>query len=339
MGSWHTEIVVSCGDLANHQSISIAMDLENQPKISYYDADLFRLMYTEGLVNYIDLAGLEVWLIPPGPFFLGDPAQAYANITNLGTQDSGAFIVRFYDGNPASGGTQIGGDQGVPNLGPGNYSVVSVSWTTEPAGLHYIYADVNPDEAVSDPFQINDLNYTITQVIDPFMHLEPGWNLISLPLNQTNTSLLSVLDSISLDYDAVQYYNSSDNNKPWKHYQVLRPTSLNDLSDLDHLKGFWIHITNPDGTDFNVSGDAFSSQQNIILKPGWNHVGYPSLSSKDRSSGLNNIIFGNDVDAIWTFNASQKQWKDIGSSDDFEVGQGYWIHSIGSTDIVWQVPL
>ncbi len=66
--------------------------------------------------------------------------------------------------------------------------------------------------------------------------------------------------------------------------------------------------------------------QTITLYPGWNLVGYPSLSSKVRMEALNNIKFGSDVDSIWTYNAAEHTWEEITKVDYFERGRGYWIH-------------
>lgn len=337
-GAWYTETVVSPGALANSGSISIAFAPDDQPKIAYYDANDGNQMYASGFVNYVDLAVTEMWLMPSRPFDVGASVQVYTNITNLGTLSSGTFIVRFYDGNPTGGGMQIGSDQIVTSLTPGNYSIVNITWTATPIGIHNIYAEVNPDDMIPDPFQGNDKNYTIAQVIGPQMKLEQGWNLISLPLIQTNASLEAVLDPISGDYDAVQYYNCSESGDPWKHYQISKPGPLNVLAELNHIIGFWIHVTKLGGTTFNITGEEFLSPQSIILHPGWNLVGYPSISNKNRTTALNNIVFGVDVDSIWTYNATTKQWKEIGDSGHLDIGRGYWIHSISSMDVTWQVP-
>ena len=49
------------------------------------------------------------------------------------------------------------------------------------------------------------------------------------------------------------------------------------------------------------------------------------------------IVFDQDVDAIWTFNAATQTWQEIGPTDYFELGKGYWIHS--KVTKAWDVPL
>ena len=77
--------------------------------------------------------------------------------------------------------------------------------------------------------------------------------------------------------------------------------------------------------------------QTIPLHKGWNLVGYPSLTSYNRTEGLNNLTFDVEVDAIWTFDAVTKKWEEIGEEDIFEIGRGYWIHA--KTECEWEVPL
>jgi parallel beta-helix repeat protein len=170
-------------------------------------------------------------------------------------------------------------------------------------------------------------NYTI---------LKQGWNLVSIPLIQNNQSLKKVLEMINGYYDAVQWYNITDISDPWKHNKINKSFG-NDLYKINKTMGFWIHITKPGDTIFIYNGTQPINNQTIDLSPGWNLVGYPSLTVKNRTDALNNINFGSDLDAIWTYNATAQKWKEITASDNFEVGRGYWMHS--KVTKTWIVPL
>jgi hypothetical protein len=167
--------------------------------------------------------------------------------------------------------------------------------------------------------------------------LSQGWNLISLPLEQFDTSFNSVLQSINGKYDSIQWYDITDTQDPWKHYDNAKPSYLNDLNALNHFISFNIHITTPGGTRLVCEGGEIWMGQQINLKQGWNMVGYPSTSDKSRAAALNNINFPGEVDAIWTFDSITQQWKELGPSDNFELCNGYWIHSL--VDKTWDVPL
>jgi parallel beta-helix repeat protein len=201
--------------------------------------------------------------------------------------------------------------------------------------------DIPPPDGIGDtPYVIDpdsQDNYPLMDPVISSMYLYEGWNLISIPLIQSETNVGTVLSSISGSYDAVQWYNISDTQDPWKHNHTSKPEHLNDLNDINNTMGFWIHVTEPGGVLFEFSGIKPTLNQSIPLHPGWNLVGYPSFTNKLRDTALNNIIFGTDVDAIQTYDAALKTWEEIGSSDSFELGRGYWVHSM--VEKVWEVPL
>jgi hypothetical protein len=169
------------------------------------------------------------------------------------------------------------------------------------------------------------------------MNLDPGWNLISLNLELEDTSLGSVLTSISGDYDAVQWYNAGDPVDPWKHNHNAKPNHVNDLKGIDNKMGLWVHITNPAGATLIFYGSEPKRNSGIGLHKGWNLVSYPSLSNRDRALALNNMNFGTDINIIQWHDAGSGSWKVVGSGDKMEVGKGYWVYS--SVDMVWEVPI
>jgi parallel beta-helix repeat protein len=243
--------------------------------------------------------------------------------------------IHAYDDDPFS--TRNQWDKGYPS--GGNY------WS-DYIGEDY-YKGPNQDIPGSDG--IGDTPYGIAtnswdyyplmesyKPLDNYTILKQGWNLISIPLIQEEQNLTKVLGSIDSWYDAVQWYDSIDKNDHWKHNKVGKPFG-NDLNKLNESMGFWIHITQPGDTIFIYNGTQPTVNQTINLTSGWNLVGYPSLSNKNRTDALNNIDFGSDVDAIWVHNATTQTWKEITVSDNFEVGRGYWIHS--KVTKTWIVPL
>jgi parallel beta-helix repeat protein len=188
---------------------------------------------------------------------------------------------------------------------------------------------------VIDPDSID--NYPLMTPFGDFIFLYEGWNLISIPFILSDTNLGVVFNSIKGSYDAVQWYNVSDTFDHWKHNSTKKPSYLNDLNRIDHKKGIWIHITEPGGILFQYPGTKPIENQTIQIHPGWNLIGYPSLTGYNRTVALNNITFGTDVDAIWTYHASTQKWKEITALDIFEAGRGYYIHS--KVTKTWIVPL
>jgi parallel beta-helix repeat protein len=176
----------------------------------------------------------------------------------------------------------------------------------------------------AQPFMNESKTINIVLFNGTLLDLESGWNFISLPRTQSDTNLQTILQSIEKRYDAVQWYNITDANDYWKHYHIAKPPNLNDLSKINHIMGFWLHINDPQGTTLVVFGDKLIANQSITIYPGWNMVGYPSLINRE-------------VDSIWTYNATSQKWKEIGIIDYIELGKGYWMHS--KVTKVWDVPL
>ncbi|MHA2407781.1 MAG: hypothetical protein ACXACA_05380, partial [Candidatus Ranarchaeia archaeon] len=189
---------------------------------------------------------------------------------------------------------------------------------------------------LADSFPIDNFYLNFSTVSPPFI-LEPGWNLISLSKKQVNTNVNDVFESLDGQYDAIRRYDSYDSTDPWKHHHILKPPELNDLEDVNHTMGLWIHITNPSKTKFYDYGEAFQVNQSILLYSGWNLVGYPSLTSYNRTDGLNNVDYLTQINKIMCYNASLEAWYTMNETDYFNRGQGYWIHA--KEDLVWEVPL
>lgn len=229
-------------------------------------------------------------------------------------------------GNGGQGGSMIWTDALLPDLpSSGNYWGVA-------------FGDVNNDGVLDIAITSgNGVRVYITQTqISYKIDLFEGWNLISLPMIQTDTSVDAVLASINGQYKAVQCFDTSDAADPWKHYAISKPSSLNDLTDVDHTMGIWIYITEPGGTTLTVYGNEIVNGQSIIIRPGWNLVGYPSKSDKSRDVALNNTL--SDINWVGYFDASTDRFVILTASDNMEVGRGYWVHSIRDFDIVWNVP-
>jgi parallel beta-helix repeat protein len=207
------------------------------------------------------------------------------------------------------------------------------------------FSGPNQDEPGNDG--IGDTNYSINIIsVDnyPLMYpignrtyLYEGWNLVSIPFIQPDTDLGSVLSTINGLWDTIEWYNVSDNLDNWKVNNTSKSSYLNDINMINHSIGFWIHITEPGGILFEYPGIQPTQNQNITLHPGWNMVGYPSKTSYNRTLALNNVDFGDQVDAVWTYNAAAQRWGEIGEFDHFFMGKGYWIHS--NVKIAWEVPL
>jgi hypothetical protein len=203
---------------------------------------------------------------------------------------------------------------------------ILLGWTLLPTDVHITMdpLDVVLIEIIRNPTG----NYTF---------LFPCWNLMSIPMIQTDTELTSVLSSISGYYDEVLIYSGLSANRTWRKNLTSKPSTMNDLSHLDHTRGIWVFINTPFGILFEYRGTRPTVSQEIRLYEGWNLVGYPSPTGHNQSAGLNNLTFGQHVDAIWTYDASTNSWHEMGAGDVFVPGRGYWVHAVSGC--TWLVPV
>lgn len=278
---------------------------------------------------------------PPSPNE-GQVVNISAGIRNLGMTDAFPVDVAFFDGDPGSGGGKIGTKQIPHILVHGESANVNLLWdTTGKTGGHDIYVVADWGNTIAETNEGNNKAFKSLIVnptgspIDPIIHLDEGWNLVSFPHIMSDTSIEHVLSSIDDQYDAVQHYNSSDGNDPWKHHHILKPSHMNDLRNLDNKRGFWIHIIDANGADLTLYGDSPSSPQYISLRQGWNLVGYPSNTSRKRDVALNNLVFGMDIDAVEYYDNSDQRIRKLGEKGYMKPGRGYWLHAI--QDCVWIV--
>jgi parallel beta-helix repeat protein len=203
-----------------------------------------------------------------------------------------------------------------------------------------------PNQNIPGPDGIGDINYSIDsdskdnyplmQPIDNYTILNHGWNLISLPLIQEDENLTKVLEMIDGYYNTVQWYDVNDIRDHWKHNKIGKSFG-NDLFNINEKIGFWIYITPHQGAILLHNGTHPTQNQTIQLYEGWNMVGYPSLTSYNRTTGLNNLTYDTHIDAIWTYNAATQKYKQLTETDYFEIGKGYYIHA--KTECIWVVPL
>jgi len=190
------------------------------------------------------------------------------------------------------------------------------------------YYDINPEinnlgQVVWSGFDGYDeeiFTTTIEPKVEYAENLEEGWNLISLPLEQTNESIDKVLSSIAGKWDCIRTFDALTGI--WKSNITDRPSQLNDFDALNHQQAFWINITEPGGTILTVSGYDPPSKS-IPLYAGWNLIGYPSLTNET----VANALWGTGADRIEVFDELEPyQIKEVGPTFIMKPGEGYWVH-------------
>ena len=157
-------------------------------------------------------------------------------------------------------------------------------------------------------------------------------------LHPVSTAITDVLSSVAGNYDLVYAW---DPTSGWKLYD---PTlgELNDLKTLDENMGFWIKMNT--ARTLIVSGTA-PSTTNVVLKNGWNLVGYPSSGNLILPDALSEHGVSTDFSLAYAYHASDTgdEWKLFDRSLDpllnnlteMAPGWGYWVSV--SADHTWHV--
>jgi hypothetical protein len=171
------------------------------------------------------------------------------------------------------------------------------------------------------------------------LHLQPGWNLISLPVDPgvPGYELLSILRPIEKLYKSVWAYDAD--LKDWKRYTVGVPDVLNDLRTMEPKKGYWINMI--DEATLTVTGMRITDMT-IPLSQGWNLVGYSSLKPQPAEDAL--VSIADERVSIWTYDSKEGNWLKyaIGAPDplnslgQLEPGKGYWIYI--ESGCYWTIP-
>jgi hypothetical protein len=183
----------------------------------------------------------------------------------------------------------------------GVYKVVTTTWLPN---------DMEPsNDAKFVRFRMNESKYGIV--------LHEGANLISIPMVLSDTSIASVFSSISGKYDAVWHYDPLDPGDPWKTYNPSK--ALNDLFDVNRTMGVWIHVTEDSFLNLNISIPAGTS---IDLEPGWNLIGYPSMTERTVADAFSSITYER-IEGFDPF--SPQRLKLMNGNDWLRPGYGYWV--------------
>jgi hypothetical protein len=162
-----------------------------------------------------------------------------------------------------------------------------------------------------------------------FTAADLGWHLISVPIPLTDDSVENVLSSIDGKYNALRYYDASDPSDRWKTYWTFKPYP--DLLSIDPSTGFWINITAPANLD--IVGP-LPNVTSILLRKGWNMVGFPSLADGYTVSDLFADTGAMRVEGY--ADAPPYHLAELPGSHVMRQGEGYWIQLAANVD--WFVP-
>lgn len=202
--------------------------------------------------------------------------------------------------------TQTGGTL----LGTGNTFFTSVTDTK----TFYLYSNQGmgcvrtPVQAVIDnqnPHCAGPINATQTLV------LYKGWNLISLNIHPTDSSISSI-------FSGKDVQTIKDDNFFWDKNNA---TNANSLEKLEFAKGYFVKMNV--ATSVTITGKTFPVT-NVLLPStkGWNLTGCPFLKSKPLSDYYNE----NNCNAMKNFDSFWKPNDTLSGIHSIDPGKGYFIN-------------
>ncbi len=153
-----------------------------------------------------------------------------------------------------------------------------------------------------------------------------GVNFVSIPLQQVDESLETVLQT--LVYDRAWHYDPV--GKEWRYYARDRPYKT-DIGSMDHGTGLWVNVTV--GSALTVAG-MVPANTTIQLRSGWNMVGFPSFNLTYTVADLKAATGGTRVEGYYAPGLPYC----LRVLDDFEVletGYAYWVRV--DADVDWIV--
>ncbi|UCE36236.1 MAG: right-handed parallel beta-helix repeat-containing protein [Thermoplasmata archaeon] len=151
--------------------------------------------------------------------------------------------------------------------------------------------------------------------------LDSGWNMISVPLVQSDTSRETVLQTLGNNYATVQGYHAGK-SRPWLHWHRWKPNYFNDVIEIDHTRGYYIDMI---VADHLVTVGKVASEVQISLKSGWNLVGNPCLTAQLRDDALSSI--SGQYNMVERFDTTKDKEVRLTGSDYMDPGDGFWIHA------------
>jgi len=143
-----------------------------------------------------------------------------------------------------------------------------------------------------------------------------GWNLLSIPLDQTDYSTASVLQT--LDYAAVRTYDAGDLN-PWRGWHSAK---ANSPLMLDLGAALWVDVTT--SGQYTLAG-LVEDSPTFALLPGWNLLGYASFGNESRDVSLASLAGVGTVETFDFAVIDPYGLRTVPGSETLIFGEAYWI--------------
>ena len=216
----------------------------------------------------------------------------------------------------------------------------SYSWAVPDSATSLAMIQITAtDPAGNSAVDTSDSVFTITAaacaVETGTVALSQGWNLISLPINPTNTNINSILSGIMPSVISVWLYDSvcPSTTASWYSYAPGAPSTL---LTMEAGKAYWVNMAAPASLTFQgrkCPCPPSSPTTFTICRTGWNMIGFKSTLPKSVSTYFTSLgTCGTGYLAPINGYASGA-WTTVNCSDNMTPGKGYWVY-INTTGLI-----
>ncbi|MCK4757721.1 MAG: immune inhibitor A [Thermoplasmata archaeon] len=211
--------------------------------------------------------GSEVWseqITSPAPWIGVGPIDV------SGIVGDGTYYLKM-----ALRDTDLARGEGMRSI---NLDNVKVNYSLTPPIFTFDYDHQSTPSSVG--VSLTPIGGGITYDIDLTGVSADTWVFVSYPITSSGSPTTIFDDAAHGDanttWDIIRWYDCNDTFDNWKSYDKNYP-GIQDLTFADNTMGFWLHITANNGDQVLSTGLGFQpATTSIILKAGWNLVGYPS---------------------------------------------------------------
>jgi len=171
-------------------------------------------------------------------------------------------------------------------------------------------------------------SWSFTTAVSYSIPLTKGWNLISLPVVPSNTSIASVLGTTKNNIETVWSYDAGSG-----HWSVYHGDNIgtSDLVSMTAGDGYWVNYTADNATNLVGSGNLVQEGNSVPpsrkLKEGWNLIGYYQRPNTDSVSAENALY--NNLNNVWTllfgYDNTNKHITTLNGGSLLHPGEAFWV--------------
>jgi hypothetical protein len=195
------------------------------------------------------------------------------------------------------------------------------------------------DESITlaENVRIQDIPTQLYSFFCPQHSLEPGWNLISIPVQLADNTIDAALESIAGLFDSVWRWVRDPTYPSGGYWELYDPDSpiISDLGTFDPGNGYWVNMKDTAVLSLEVQD---VSDEPIQLESGWNLLGYKGTTAQAVEDALSSIAGHFSSAWVWMCDpthANGGYWMLydpnsplISDLETLEPGMGVWVNAI-----------